>query len=226
MNKIALTSKEKGEPSQKQPKIKTVNSLPDKSTQKTKENEPTNSKICIDKKEGNPHIQEKQIAAELLNIQCQLKCNEIINLAHGEEIKDTPSSYSAPSCSVDETAVNPEGQWNEVTYRRKPFHHKRRMIIGNNKDSAIKGVRKLVHLHVSRIDLNTSIIDLKNLLKNSFPEVSCESITPKYPNIYSSFKVTIFEDNFRKAMDPKVWPDGACISRFFQKRKTTNPVVK
>lgn len=100
------------------------------------------------------------------------------------------------------------------------------MVIGNNKDSVVKGVPKLVNLHVSRVDLGTSTTDLNELLKNSFPEVSCESLTPKYPNIYSSFKVTIFEDNFRKAMDPKLWPDGACISRFFQKRKSTNPVVK
>lgn len=182
-------------------------------------------KVLLDHKEqkvkvNEPYLQinknAKQISAELLNIQSELKCNEIINLTN--DIQTNTSS-----CSNDEFHKNVENQWSVATYN-KPTNRRRKMIVGSNKDSSIKGIRKFVHLHVCRIDLGTTASDLQELLKNSFSEVLCESIKPKYPNLYSSFKVSIFEENFRNAMNPKIWPDGACISRFFQKR-TTMPLV-
>ena len=130
-----------------------------------------------------------------------------------------------PSCSKGNPHDNIGSQWTQVTHSKSAASRRKRMIVGNNKESTIKGVRKLAYLHVCRVDLGTSAMDLQDSLKFDFPEVQCESIQPKYPNLYLSFKVTIFEENFKKAMNPNVWPDGACISRFFQKRSTMTSVT-
>lgn len=65
---------------------------------------------------------------------------------------------------------------------------------------------------------------MKNLLAEQFPEVLCEQLIGKNNKQYSSFKVTIYESNFRKAMDPSIWPDGACIGKFFHIRHKTPPI--
>lgn len=36
-------------------------------------------------------------------------------------------------------------------------------------------------------------------------------VKSKYPEKYSSFKVTIVEENFKKAMNPAVWPYGTYV---------------
>ena len=43
----------------------------------------------------------------------------------------------------------------------------------------------------------------------------CDKLEGKNNTQYSSFKVTIYEKNFKTAMDPSIWPEGACINKFF-----------
>lgn len=64
---------------------------------------------------------------------------------------------------------------------------------------------------------------MQELLKPEFPEVCCEQLIGRNSAQYSSFKVTINETNFKKAMNPALWPYGACINKFFQVRKKTTP---
>lgn len=173
----------------------------------------TCSKIKTTNKEkelGRSHLSCKQISADLMKIQTQLKCNEIINLAKDEQ-KEPPAS-----CSNENPMQNADGEWKQVHHNRR-----RKTIIGKNKEISVKGVPKMAVLHVYRVDLNTTTADLSALLKDTFPEVTCEYLTPKHPDLYVSFKVSIYEENFRNAMNPDVWPAGACVSRFFQFRKST-----
>lgn len=72
----------------------------------------------------------------------------------------------------------------------------------------------------------TSIESLTLLLKGNFPEVVCEAITPKHPDVYTSFKVKILETNFRKAMNPELWPLGACIGRFLDMKTRITHTTK
>ena len=170
--------------------------------------------INNDKNSGDSLLIGKQITADLLDIQTQLKCNEIINL-----VKDT-QEQPGPSHPKQNQGRNVDTEWQKVQYKRR-----RNMIVGKNKDIAVKGVPKIALLHVYRVDLGTTTAELRELLKGTFPEVICESLTPKHPELYASFKVSIYEENFSKAMNPDVWPDGACVSRFFQLRRSmiTNP---
>nr|CAI5858069.1 unnamed protein product [Callosobruchus analis] len=164
-------------------------------------------------------VSNKHVASAILNEQTKLKFNEIINLTKDQrdgQAASEPGSSSMKrivSAGVDDDSG---GEWKKV--ERKP--RRRNVVIGNRDDTNIKGVPKYTYLHVYRIDKATTVESLTELLANYFPEVICESITPKHPEMYSSFRIGIYDRNFRKAMDPEIWPSGACVSRsLFLKRK-------
>lgn len=112
-----------------------------------------------------------------------------------------------------------ENEWLPVGPRN---NRRRRFVIGRGVDSTnIKTIPKYRSLHVTRLAPNTKPEDLKNNLVDKFPEVTCEEIASKHPEIYASMKVTINQDNFKKAWNREVWPNGAVISQFFTKRRVS-----
>ncbi|CAG9816613.1 unnamed protein product [Phaedon cochleariae] len=115
---------------------------------------------------GSSKINQKHMTAKLHELNTLQKCTEIINLG------------DATSPNVD--------NWQTVKYKQKP--PRRKMIVGCNVESTVKGVPKNVILHVSRVENATTAEDLTKLLKPVFPEVKCDLMTSKFPSIYSSFK--------------------------------------
>lgn len=162
------------------------------------------------KKSGNQHLfTNKEVSNSVLKAVHQSKLEKYIN------IEDSCSNLRQdPLLTVP--LQKPADQWTTVGKTRK-----RRVVTGSNRDlpGNIKGVPKQLAIHAYRIDPNTTARDLENQLKSQFQEVTCESLNSKHPDLYSSFKVSISEDNFKKAMDPAIWPYGACIQRFFEIRK-------
>lgn len=119
---------------------------------------------------------------------------------------------------LNEDILPNDSNWEKVTYKNKKS---RQLVVGTGTDGiagTIKGVPKFVDLHVYRIDPATDVTDMENLLKPHFPEVHCESMKSRYPGVYASFKVRIYQDNFRKAMNPTVWPKNACVNTFLHLR--------
>ena len=109
-----------------------------------------------------------------------------------------------------------ENGW-KVAGRR---NNRRRFFVGRGADTMnVKTIPKFYSLHVTRLAPDTKPEDLQNSLKDIFPEVFCESIQSKHPEIYSSIKVTMNQDNFKKAWNKELWPNGAIVSRFFTKRR-------
>lgn len=90
-------------------------------------------------------------------------------------------------------------------------NRKKDMVVGKCVSGPIKGVPKFVSLHVYRVDIGTNPSYLRDLLQIHFPEVTYEAITP---HLYTSFKVNIYEESFKKAKNPEVWPKGTCESVF------------
>ena len=108
-----------------------------------------------------------------------------------------------------------EKGWQKVGRRN------RRYVIGRNEaDSGIQAVPKFVSLHVTRLSPNTKPEDLQNMLARQFPEVKCEEHTSKHPELYSSMKVTIKQENFHNAWRKEIWPNGAIVSRFLTRKRT------
>uniref|UniRef100_A0A6P7H7N8 Uncharacterized protein LOC114345325 n=1 Tax=Diabrotica virgifera virgifera TaxID=50390 RepID=A0A6P7H7N8_DIAVI len=79
--------------------------------------------------ENNTHL-----SADILRIQTEAKCSDIINLTNDENLINTESKNSVP-------VPNNNGQeWKTVRYKRRNGS----IVIGNNENSEISGVQNLV----------------------------------------------------------------------------------
>lgn len=90
--------------------------------------------------------------------------------------------------------------------------------VDSSEDDKIKSVPKLDYLHVYRLDPQDIIDHLKqwaNVLK-------CEKLKSRNSDFYSSYKMTIYEEDRNKLMSPTIWPRGVCVRRFFLRRGSQN----
>lgn len=113
--------------------------------------------------------------------------------------------------------------WTDVVKRKQRNHH---TLVGKkvSTDSnvlKVKGVPKTVALHVYRLAPSTTTEELVNFLKADIPVISCEKLNSRHPDQYSSFKIEISEIHLKSALNPEIWPDNACVRRFFQPRQRT-----
>lgn len=158
-------------------------------------------------------IGKADVALAINQVENQLLLDSIINLPKADENK----RQNQPSKNMsDGNAEKIQSRVDSASQKKKP---KRQVIFGNNRDMASVGVPKFVSLHVYRLEPEITVEKLAELMKPHFPEMKCESLLSRHPSIYSSFKISIFANNFAKAMDANLWPYGACVSRFFSKRE-------
>ena len=116
---------------------------------------------------------------------------------------------------------------NNSNVQLKRKRQKQVLIGGRNSSeiSNIKTVSKKAFLFVTRIDPSTTNDVIQEYIQSSFPEATCEQLNSKFPDIYSSFKVTINAENLDRAFDPSVWPQGDMVTRFFQKRTISKEIT-
>lgn len=76
-------------------------------------------------------------------------------------------------------------------------------IIGRKIDSnsLLKAANRTIRVYLSRLDPDTTAEDVENYLKVRFSEVKCEPGRSKFPQSYSSFMITINEDNYKNIMN-------------------------
>lgn len=119
------------------------------------------------------------------------------------------------SCSDSNNIYN----WRTVESRRRKSK-KHNGIIGkdNNTGGGLKAVEKKTQIYISRLHPDTTLSDVTEFLKEKFPEVKCEKGQSKYPENYSSFKITIDENHFDLIMNPDLWPRGIYINKFFRSK--------
>lgn len=109
--------------------------------------------------------------------------------------------------------------WSKVIGRKE----KRALIVGNKsneeaENSKLIGVPKTVALHVYRLSPNTTEEQVVDFLKHDFSEVKCEKLKSRNPDLYSSFKVEINENNLESALNANIWPTNARVRRFLYPR--------
>lgn len=103
-------------------------------------------------------------------------------------------------------------------YKTRPT---RKLVIGNSKNTSvnlIKAIQTTKAFHVSKLDPKTTETQLEDFLKQLVVEPRVEAIKSKYPEIYSSFKITIKEADVPSILNPSNWPDGVIVNRFFLPR--------
>lgn len=105
--------------------------------------------------------------------------------------------------------------WNIVTTKSNKRIKKREVIRGSDTSSSIKGVVSYSHLHVYNLDPKTTANELNLYLKSKNIEgIECEVLQSKYPERYSSFKVSFPSKFYDEVNRAGFWPENTCINRF------------
>lgn len=104
---------------------------------------------------------------------------------------------------------------------RKIKRSRNNLVVGSmvQNNAPFKAIHKSSFLHVYRVAPQTSEDDIVNHLKPLYSEVVCEKLDSKHPESYSSFKITLNEDNLKSAMCLSKWPAGTHVNRFFHFKK-------
>lgn len=107
-------------------------------------------------------------------------------------------------------------KWTTVMKKKKS--KKLNVIVGSNKEnSTVKGVGKFCYLHVYRLAPSMKSDDIINYLKSvNISDVQCEQLNSRFPDIYSSFKVSAPAKYLEDLTKPETWPEGVCVNRFFR----------
>lgn len=129
-----------------------------------------------------------------------------------------------PSSDVNKETKKTKTQYSNLQKKKKSLDKNRPIIgIGNNDNQnsniVLKSVSKLAFLHVYKLHPETKVDDLREYLIQRFPEIQVEKLTSKYPEHYSSFKITLNESHLSDAMNPEIWPENTHVNRFFHSRK-------
>lgn len=131
-------------------------------------------------------------------------------------------------------------QWKLVSGRRRNKRPTHKMVIGadqkksrghsqaiygelERENIALKSVPRSTFLHVSKLDPSTTVDQLTEYLQTHCPEVTCEKLNARFPDIYSSFKVKVEDCNLDKILTPACWPRGVRVNKFFQRRTRVPP---
>lgn len=112
-----------------------------------------------------------------------------------------------------------DNNWTTVTRKKKKITP----ICGKVDNSEIKGVAKKAHIHASRFNIAVTEKEIKDYLtKENFTGVEVIKVQSKYPDEYSSFKISTNADEIERLKAPELWGKGICIYPFFpwiKKRK-------
>uniref|UniRef100_A0A1Y1LG62 Uncharacterized protein n=1 Tax=Photinus pyralis TaxID=7054 RepID=A0A1Y1LG62_PHOPY len=102
-----------------------------------------------------------------------------------------------------------------VKSRKKTFKN-RSLVAGSSTTGTLLGVEKQIHFHVCRLHPSTTEENLTQFLsKNDINGVTVTKLNSKFPNIYSSFRLSANENLKEVILNPNLWPSGVLINRFF-----------
>ena len=85
----------------------------------------------------------------------------------------------------------------------------------------LEAISKKAYIHVYRLSPKTTKEQMQEHLKSYLNEFDIEKLNSKYPDLYSSFKLTLDFDELETVMKSEIWPKGTRINRFFSPTPTT-----
>lgn len=91
--------------------------------------------------------------------------------------------------------------------------------VGSSASNALACVPKkqLSYTHVYRLSPATSRADLKKFLNNTIPNLVCEKLNSKKPEVHSSISLSFSSEFQSQLLDPVFWPEGITVTKFFRK---------
>lgn len=148
------------------------------------------------------------------------------NVTGASEIGGRPGSESgrtddSASGLIAKGRPAPE-QWVRVGSRGRHGRNDSRAIVGcaerGDVQDTVEAVPKMSSLYISRIKPGTTTEQMQNFVRRNFTEAQCELLQSRHPSFYSSFKITLYESSIGRAFVPDIWPQGALVDKFFQRR--------
>lgn len=182
------------------------------------ENKPSEENVNITQT-SHDTISSKVTYADKLNN--KKKSNKKPSTSEEENAKPTMKTNINPNVSKD---INTSNYTDMRAAKRND--RKSNTIYGTaESDCAIKAVARYAHLHVYRLDPDLSVEQLSNYLKTkNILNSKVEKLQSKYPEQYSSFKVSVPLSCLEDIKNPNLWPKDTGINRFFyrlQKKEGT-----
>ncbi|KAG5868869.1 hypothetical protein JTB14_011697 [Gonioctena quinquepunctata] len=121
--------------------------------------------------------------------------------------------------ALGETTANSDSNsaWRQAKLRRRGNAS---YLIGDKGGDTgdLMTVSKYIDLHVTRLKSDTQPDELLNFLKPTLSDVGCSAVKSKFPQSYSSYKVSVKEEEMNKAWTQEVWPKGALVSHFLSRK--------
>lgn len=161
----------------------------------------------LKKSKNTNKISTEDMNSEILEIQTKLQCDKYINL-------DTSSGLC-------EEVVETDKKWMTVERNKHSSNRRKNLVVGNfSGQSNVEGIEKCLNLHVHNLKPDTTEDQLQTFLSKSFPGVTCVKLNSKYPEKYSSFKVSISKNFTDSIKNPSCWPKNAYVRYFLHRRST------
>lgn len=85
--------------------------------------------------------------------------------------------------------------------------------------SVLKGAPRVTSLHLTRLDPGTKAEDVQKFSSQICQIIQCVQLTSKFPEAYSSFKLTVAYEDVDMLLNPDLWPKGTLIQKFFHRRQ-------
>lgn len=123
--------------------------------------------------------------------------------------------------SVEGSPVNDKNTFTFPRYQRKKqnFADRKPKIINGVKpatSSSLRGVEKMHHFYIGRIDPDMTSSQVEECLKSeiNLQNFKCSKL-PSKGGSYSSFKLSIPQSKSNDILNPQIWPQGVVVRRFF-----------
>lgn len=107
--------------------------------------------------------------------------------------------------------------------RRKKFTRTRPIYGKAIEETPFKGVTKYIDYHVYRLPPKFTEEDVMNYLRSKgIHDIKCQKMVSRYPDEYSSFKISVSLKLDRAFRNPQIWPEFCVINRFLQRLPEKN----
>ncbi|KAJ3641337.1 hypothetical protein Zmor_027849 [Zophobas morio] len=167
-------------------------------------------KTVVDKNDHhvNKTRHKKSTVNNINNVKIHNDNNEISIAAIGKDTHHTKDQNN-------DTDKREDNDWKTITPKKRKLQGKKSVVGCSDSSLSIQAIPRMGYVHVYRLCPNTTAEQLQQHLVPKVSVINIEKLNSKHPEIYASFKLTVDLNDVNAAMDPKIWPTGTRINRFF-----------
>lgn len=213
-----------------QNQIKLMNHSPKSDDINTPKDINSRQKVKSQQRNGNSHVKNTD-HSQIDKIEINEERNSVSGVSYASKITDKKninmntnsqliSVSNESGHSAKKSEILEKNEWEKVTYKKPKRHSNRTLVVGEFSSANVQGIEKMKTLHVTNLRPDVKKEDFQSFLLQKFSaNVKCEPLNSRFPEAYSSFKVTIPISDYDKALIPSNWPNHASVRNFFRSKK-------